>query len=117
MRDRLLTVIIAPRGIPRPTTKVDVVHPSLYIVHGIRVGSVRAAGRASSIRSTALSLFLEALRSLLLFLTNSMFLISLPTNPRLSQEVAKSGGNKATYQSLNALSSLVLPRFQDDVKS
>ena len=108
MGDRLLTVIIAHRGIPKPTTKVDVVHPSLYIVHGIRVSSVRAAERVSSIHDTALSH--------LLFLTNSTFLIFLPTNPRLSQEVAKSGGNKAMYQYLNALSTLVLTRFQDDVK-
>ena len=116
MRDRLLTVIIAPRGIPRPTTKVDVVHPSLYIVHGIPVSSVQADRRVSSIHK-ARSLFSEVPYSPLPFLTNSTFELSVPANPRLGQEVAKSGGNEAMYQSLSALSSVVLSRFQDDVKS
>jgi hypothetical protein len=80
MGDRLLTVIIAHRGTPIPT-EVDAVHPPLEVVHGIRVSSIRAARRASGIRGTTLSLFLKALRSLLLFLTDSMFLIFLPTNP------------------------------------
>jgi hypothetical protein len=81
MGDQLPTVIIAHRGIPRPTDEVDAVHPPLEVVHGIRVSPIRAAGRASGIRGTALSLFLKPLRSLLLFLTDSMFLVFLPTNP------------------------------------
>jgi hypothetical protein len=81
MGDQLPTVIIAHRGIPRPTGEVDAVHPPLEVVHGIRVSPIRAARRASGIRGTALSLFLKALRSLLLFLTDSMFLVFLPTNP------------------------------------
>ena len=112
MGTRLLTVIFAHRGIPT-TTEVDAVHPPRKVVHRIRVSPIRTTRRASCIRGTALSLFLKALRGLLLFLTDSMFLISLPTNPR--QEVAKLGRNKAMYHSLNALSSLF--RFQDDMKS
>jgi hypothetical protein len=78
--DRLLTVIFAHRGIPTPT-EVDAVHPPLEVVQGIRVSPIRAAGRASGIRGTTLSLSLEALCGLLLFLTDSMFLIFLPTYP------------------------------------
>jgi hypothetical protein len=76
MGDRLLTVII-----PASTGEVDAVHPPLEVVHGIRVSPIRAAGRASGIRGTALSIFLKAFRSLLLFLTDSVFLIFLPRNP------------------------------------
>jgi hypothetical protein len=79
MVDRLLTVII-DSGIATPA-EIDPVHPRRDVVHGIRVSPIRAARRASGIRGTALSLFLKALRSLLLLLTDSMFLIFLPTNP------------------------------------
>jgi hypothetical protein len=75
MGDCLLTVIIAT------PTEVDAVHPPLEVIHGIRVSSIRAAGRASGIRCTTLSVFLKALRSLLLFLTDSIFFIFLPRNP------------------------------------
>jgi hypothetical protein len=75
-----LTVIVH-RGIPR-SAKVDAVHPPLEVVHGVRVSPpVRAAGVGPGIPVAALFLFLDALRSLLLFLTDSILLIFLPTNP------------------------------------
>ena len=76
----MLTVIFAYRGIPT-STEVDAVHPPLEVVHGVRISPIRAAGRASGIRGAAFSLFLKALGSLLLFLTDSIFLISLPADP------------------------------------
>jgi hypothetical protein len=116
MGDRLLTVIIAYSGSPTPT-EVDPFHPPREVVQGIRVSPIRAAGRASGFRGTALSLFLKALRSLLLFLTDSMFLISLPTNPPgdYVRKWRSLGRNKAMYHSLVPLSSLF--RLQDDMKS
>jgi hypothetical protein len=118
MGDRLLTVIIANGGIPRPTGEVDAIHPPLEVVQWIRVSPVRAAGWASGFRSTALSVFLKPLRSLLLFLTDSIFLIFLPTNPPgdyVRKWRSKVERNKAMYHSLDALSSLF--RLQDDMKS
>jgi len=73
-----LTVIFAHRGIAR-SAEVDVVHPPLEVVHGVRVSPIRAPG-VRPVASLALPLFLEALR-LLLFLMDSTFLIFLPANP------------------------------------
>ena len=78
MGGHLLTIIITHTTTP---IEVNVVHPPLEVVHRIRICPIRAAGLASGIRGTPLSVFLEALRSLLLFLTDSMFLIFLPRNP------------------------------------
>jgi hypothetical protein len=80
MGDRLLTVIFAHSSTPTPV-EVDAVHTPLEVIHGIRVSPIRAAGWASGFRGTALSFFLKPLGSLLLFLTDSIFLIFLPTNP------------------------------------
>lgn len=83
MGDPSLTVIVTHSGTPT-SAKVDAVHPPLEVVHGVRVSRpVRAAGHGPGIpvASLALFIFLDALRSLLLFLTDSVFLISLPTNP------------------------------------
>ena len=64
-----------------PTSvEVDVVHPPLEVVHGVRVSPTIRAAWVGPVASLALPLFLDALR-LLLFLTDSMFLIFLPTNP------------------------------------
>jgi hypothetical protein len=79
MRELSLTVVVTHRGTPA-STKVDAVHPPLEVVHGVRVCPVRAARVGSSVPVATLFIFLDAL-SLLLFLTDSMFLIFLPTNP------------------------------------
>jgi hypothetical protein len=76
----LLTAIFTHGSTPT-SVNVDVVHPPLEVVHGVRVSPVRARGSGIPFTSLALSIFLKALRSLLLFLTDSIFLIFLPTDP------------------------------------
>lgn len=78
----LLTVIFTHGGTPT-SVKVDVVHPPIEVVHGVRVSPspIRARGSGIPFASLALSIFLKALRSLLLFLTDPMFLVFLPTDP------------------------------------
>src|SRR5258708_38940811 len=84
MGDPLLTVL---RLMPR-LTEGDGVHPPLEVVHRVRVSPIRTARRASGIRCAAPALF-SAPRGLFLFLTDSMFLVFLPTPPPSGRDVAK----------------------------
>jgi hypothetical protein len=74
----LTVVIVAYGSIPRPA-KVNAVHTPIEVVHGVRVSTIWT--RIAGFPFTAFSVFLEALRSLLLFLADAMLLIFLPMNP------------------------------------
>ena len=73
-----LTVIFAYGSTPR-VAKVNAVHTPLEVVHGVRVSTIWT--RIAGFPFAALPVFLEALRSLFLFLTDAMLLIFLPMNP------------------------------------
>ena len=100
MGDPSLTVVFTHSGTPT-SVDVDVVHPPLEVVHGVRVSPIRAAG-VGPVASLALPLFLDAL-CLLLFFTFSIFFIFLPTNqPRGSIRKCRSWaeGRSQTIPSL-----------------